>query len=144
MTHTTGRLQSACLIIALMMNTAIAAGPPDSLPPCPDTPNCVSSQAGDAKHAIEPIAFTGPAPEAMQRLVAVLDELPRSKAITRSDSYLHYEFRSLVFRFVDDVECLLDADNGVIHIRSASRVGRSDLGVNRKRVERIRAGFLQP
>jgi len=138
-----GHLLPACLIIWLM-NTAAAAGPLDRLPPCPDTPNCVSSQSGDLKHAIEPIAFTGPAAEAMQRLVAMLDEMPRSKAITRSGSYLHYEFRSLVFRFVDDVECLLDADNGVIHIRSASRVGRSDLGVNRKRVERIRADYLQP
>lgn len=143
MPFTSGHLLPACLIMCLM-NTAAAAGPPDRLPLCPDTPNCVSSQAVDAEHAIEPIAFSGPAAEAMQRLVTVLDELPRSKAVTRSDSYLHYEFRSLLFRFVDDVECLLDADNGVIHIRSASRVGRSDLGVNRKRVERIRAGYMQP
>jgi len=126
------------------MSTASAAGAPDTLPPCPATPNCVSSQATDAKHFVAPVAYTGAPGQAMQRMQAVLDALARSTPVVQSGSYLHYEVRSLIFRFVDDVECLLDAEHGVIHIRSASRVGRGDFGVNRRRVERIRTAFGTP
>lgn len=67
--------------------------------------------------------------------------MPRTRIRRDEAAYLHAEFRSLIFRFVDDVEFLLDADAGVIHVRSASRLGYSDLGVNRRRVEAIRQAF---
>jgi uncharacterized protein (DUF1499 family) len=71
--------------------------------------------------------------------MGIIASLPRAKVMTDSDTYLHVEFRSLVFRFVDDVEFLADDDAKVIHVRSASRVGHSDLGANRRRIETIRA-----
>jgi uncharacterized protein (DUF1499 family) len=108
------------------------------LAPCPDTPNCACSQASDDAHRIEPLRYKGNAVEAMARLRAVLEAWPRTRVLTATDDYLHAECASLVFRFVDDVEFLLDRGAGVIHCRSASRAGRSDLGVNRRRLEAIR------
>jgi uncharacterized protein (DUF1499 family) len=109
------------------------------LAPCPASPNCVSSQAGDEVHRVPPIPFTGTAGAAIDRLAGIVRSLPRASVITATKTYLHAEFRSAVFRFVDDVEFLADEPAGVIQVRSASRVGSSDLGVNRKRVETIRA-----
>ena len=111
------------------------------LNPCPDKPNCVCSQGSDAEHQIDPLKFTGTASDAKTRLKKALDQLPRNKIITETDSYLHVEFTSLVMRFVDDAEFLIDAPNQVIHVRSASRIGQSDLGVNRMRVETLRTAF---
>jgi uncharacterized protein (DUF1499 family) len=117
-------------------------GPHDGrLSACPGSPNCVCSQGGDAMHAIEPIRFEGDPEEAWRRLRQVLACRPRTHIVHESDAYLHAECSSFLFRFVDDVEFLLDRDAGVIHVRSASRAGRSDLGVNRKRVEEIRQAF---
>jgi uncharacterized protein (DUF1499 family) len=78
---------------------------------------------------------------AWQRLREVIAARPRARIISETDTWLHAEFTSLVFRFVDDVEFLLDRDAGVIHCRSASRSGRSDFGVNRRRIEELRAAF---
>ncbi len=111
------------------------------LAPCPDSPNCVSSQATDPGHRIDPIAFDGPADEALARLKAALATLPRVRVVSEVGDYLHAEATSLLFRFVDDVECYVDRAAKVIHVRSASRAGRSDLGVNRARVEQLRAAF---
>ena len=111
------------------------------LSPCPDSPNCVSSLASDPRHFIEPIRYTGPADAAMQRLVGIVLAMPRTTRIREEGGYLHTEVRSFLFRFVDDLELSLDVDNGVIHVRSASRSGYSDLGVNRRRVERLRRRF---
>jgi uncharacterized protein (DUF1499 family) len=111
------------------------------LAPCPDTPNCVSTRAADEAHRIDPLAYDGSAEDAMARLRAVLGDLPRTRVVTATDTYMHAECRSLVFRFVDDVEFLLDGREKVIHFRSASRAGRSDLGVNRRRMEAIRQAF---
>jgi uncharacterized protein (DUF1499 family) len=108
------------------------------LAPCPASPNCVSSQDPDDAHHVDALTFTGAAATAMGRLAGILRSLPRASVVATTETYLHAEFRSAIFRFVDDVEFLADEDAGVIHIRSASRVGRSDLGVNRKRVETIR------
>jgi uncharacterized protein (DUF1499 family) len=114
-----------------------------SLPDCPDTPNCVSSQAGDAAHAVAPLTYTGSVEDAMKRLRAALATEPRITLITERDNYLHAEARSLIFRFVDDVEFLVDPEQKVIHVRSAARTGYSDLGVNRRRVERLRRAFTR-
>lgn len=114
------------------------------LAPCPSTPNCVSSRESDAEHRIDPLPFTGTGRDAIIRLKKIVRTLPRTAIITDSGTYLHIEFTSAVFRFVDDVEFLADDDAKVIHVRSASRIGRSDLGVNRKRIERIRRLWNTP
>lgn len=114
---------------------------PTPLAPCPASPNCVSSLAADAGHQIAPIAFSGDPAQAMRRLRTVIEAMPRTRIVSDSGTALRAEFTSRLFRFVDDVDCVVDAPAGVIQIRSASRVGYSDLGANRKRVEAIRAAF---
>jgi len=114
------------------------------LNPCPESPNCVNSQAADEQHFIEPIHFTGTRQEVHARLLQVLDSEKRTNILTAEKNYIRVEFTSAVFRFVDDVEFYFPEDQGgetIIHVRSASRIGHSDLGVNRKRIERIRNKF---
>jgi uncharacterized protein (DUF1499 family) len=111
------------------------------LTPCPASPNCVSTQADDEAHKIEPIRFTVTPAEAMTKLKQALATAPRTNVVTETSDYLHAECTSLIFRFVDDVEFWIDAKNQVIHFRSASRVGHSDLGANRARMESIRKAF---
>ncbi|MGB0127832.1 MAG: DUF1499 domain-containing protein [Rhodocyclaceae bacterium] len=115
---------------------------PGYLAPCPDKPNCVNSFATDTRHAIAPLPYLGSGSAAMARLRAIVVPMPRTTIVVDRPDYLHVAFRSRVFRFVDDVEFLLDASEGVIHVRSASRLGHGDFGVNRDRVETIRAGFV--
>jgi len=107
---------------------------------CPGNPNCVCSESyaeTDATHQIPPVKFSGKNSEMPWKLLrqAVIDQ--GGQIIREDDSYLHAEFTSSIFRFVDDLELRMDRQNGLIHLRSASRVGRSDLGANRKRVEAI-------
>lgn len=117
---------------------------PKSLKPCPQSPNCVSSQAGDPEHAIAPLTYQDSRAEAQARLRRVLAGMKRMTIVADEDDYIHAEARSLIFRFVDDVEFVFSTSEKVIHVRSASRVGYSDLGVNRKRVEEIRTRFAKP
>jgi uncharacterized protein (DUF1499 family) len=111
------------------------------LAPCPRSPNCVSSLAPDDAHRVDPIAFSGDPAVALAKLRAVIEGMPRSVITRQDEDSLHAEFTSWLLRFVDDVDAVVDPDAGVIHVRSASRVGYSDLGVNRKRVEAIRSAF---
>ncbi len=115
--------------------------PVDRLRPCPDSPNCVSSQSSDPRHAIAPIRYEGTAENARELLIKVVSGMKRSRIVISEKLYLHAEFTSAFFRFVDDVEFLLDDVEKLIHVRSASRVGSFDFGVNRKRVEEIRKRF---
>jgi len=108
---------------------------------CPDSPNCVSSMAAAAEHAIEPIAYEGSREAAKKAMLSVIQSMKRSRLIADSEKYIHAEFRSLIFRFVDDVELFFPEGKGVIHMKSASRTGYSDFGVNRKRLEEIRRRF---
>ena len=107
------------------------------LAPCPDSPNCVSTQAEREHQRMDTIPLTIDAPEAMQALKRVVSAMPRTQTITADDNYLHVEFTSLLFRFVDDVEFFVDREQRAIHFRSASRAGHSDLGVNRKRMQAV-------
>ena len=116
-----------------------AAG--SGLKPCPKSPNCVSSEAVDQEHAILPLVYPGSPEEARARLRRVLGAMPRMTIVADEGDHIHAEARSLIFRFVDDVEFYFPAGEKVIHVRSASRIGYSDLGVNRKRVEEIRRRF---
>lgn len=112
------------------------------LRPCPSSPNCVSSEAGTAADKlVAPFPAPGGASE-MVRLATVVAGWPRTTVVTTTDDYLHAESTSRIMRFVDDVEFRYDAAAKVIHVRSASRLGESDLGVNRKRVEGLRAAWL--
>lgn len=111
---------------------------------CPDSPNCVVSENADASHAIDPIAFKGVAEVAMARLSALLDRYPGCRIVEQRSGYLRCEFRTRICRFVDDVEFRLDAGAGLIHVRSASRLGYSDLGTNRRRVESLRQAMAAP
>jgi uncharacterized protein (DUF1499 family) len=108
--------------------------------PCPATPNCVSSTApgDDAGHHIAPLRLVGTPETGWNRLKDMLASTPRVKVITERSDYLHAEFTTRAMGFVDDVEFALDASAQVIHVRSASRLGVSDFGVNRARIERIR------
>ena len=109
------------------------------LVPCPSSPNCVSTQAHDEGHAIVPFCYRKSRAEAKEALKEVIRFLPRTKLVEEDESYLHYEFTSLWLRFVDDVEFLFDDETKTVHFRSASRTGYGDLGVNRKRMEQVRA-----
>lgn len=108
------------------------------LVPCPNTPNCVCSQSSDAQHSIEPLTYNSNAVEAMADIKTAIQAMERTKVITEAKNYLYAEFTSAIMGFVDDVEFHLDENSKVIHVRSASRLGKSDLGVNRKRIETIR------
>jgi len=109
------------------------------LAPCPSSPNCVSSQAADDRHRIEPLAFTGDPDAAFARLKGVLAARGDTTIIEETPDYLRVELRTTFF--VDDGEFLLDRERRVIQVRSASRVGYSDLGKNRRRMEEIRRAF---
>ena len=109
-----------------------------SLSPCPVSPNCVVSQNADAKHAIEPITYHIERDKARETLLKVLTVVPRTTIVSQTDNYSHAISKSRIFKFVDDVEFYFPGDKSVIHIRSASRVGDSDFGVNRRRLEQIR------
>ena len=108
------------------------------LTPCPNTPNCVISQSSDTEHSIEPLTYNSTTAEAMADLKSAIQAMKKTKIITENKNYLYAEFTSAIMGFVDDVEFHLDEGAKLIHVRSASRLGQSDLGVNRKRIETIR------
>jgi uncharacterized protein (DUF1499 family) len=137
-----------CLIVLVLALFSVFSRRPSNLgltdgrlAPCPDTPNCVCSQSTDQQHGIEPLRYKTTADQALADLKAVLSSFPRTKIVTATGSYLHAEFTSALFRYVDDVEFVVDEPAKTIHFRSASRAGRSDFGVNRQRMESIRKAF---
>ena len=113
----------------------------ERLTDCPSRPNCVSSQAQDARHAIAPLRLKGDPTKAWAAIGDRVRELPRSTIVEATHRYLHITCKSRLFGFVDDLELLLDPVTRVIEIRSAARAGYSDLGVNRRRVEALRQQF---
>lgn len=119
-------------------------GTPRSLAPCPGRPNCASTRQ---EGGVEPLPYTS-RDRALERLRALLAALPRTRLVSdvadeaNEEGYLRAEVRSRLFGFVDDLEILLDESEKRIHLRSASRVGYSDMGVNRKRLLEIRRRFL--
>lgn len=111
------------------------------LAPCPSSPNCVSSQAESSKKYVDPLSYDGNTEDARDRLIKVIESMKNSEVQTVSDLYIHAVFRSALFKFADDVEFQITPEEKQIHVRSASRTGYSDLGVNRRRVEEIRKRF---
>jgi uncharacterized protein (DUF1499 family) len=144
-----GMTSLSYLSIALSVIIAGCSGvrPPNlgvkdgKLAPCPASTNCVSSQSTDKEHAVAPLYYTTSVPHAITDLKKVILGMKRARIVDERDFYIHAEFTSALWRFVDDVEFYFDEGAKVIHVRSASRLGKSDFGVNRKRVEDIRAAW---
>lgn len=113
------------------------------LAPCPESPNCVSSEASDALHAIDAYRIRGEAEVAWKALDAQLRSLPGVEIVTASPDYVHAVFTTRLMRYRDDVEFGLDAASGRIRVRSASRVGYGDMGANRDRIESMRAALAE-
>lgn len=109
--------------------------------PCPKTPNCVSSLDADRRHFVQPLRFAGSANDAQYRLLRILNDLRRARVVTFEENFIQAEFISSVFGFIDDVVFDFDDREKIVHVKSASRVGFSDLGVNRRRIEKIRKRF---
>ena len=103
--------------------------------PCPESPNCVSSFEADETHGIAPLNGN------LDQISAILQNLDEANIVSASNNYVYAEFTSAIMGYVDDVEFMFDAATGMTHVRSASRLGYSDLGANRKRIEAIRAAL---
>ena len=137
-------------MLLMLPLVTMANGPPEAqinqkdldFPPCPDTPNCVSSLAMDPAKKVEPFPLRGDTSRSLELLTGVIRSMPRTTIVSTSADRIEAEFRSLL-GFVDDVLFVVSPDD-VIHVRSASGKGSWDLGVNRRRVERIRRKYLQP
>ena len=117
------------------------SSPVEALRPCPRTPNCVSTEAADARHAVPAIPFRGTPEAALAHARQALLQEPRTRIVLEAPGYLRAESRSRLIRFVDDVEVVVDGGTRVVRFRSESRVGRRDLGVNRARMERFTDRF---
>lgn len=148
--RTVPSMQHVILLGIMLPLSACAAGRETStenisvqLAPCPHTPNCVSSLNVDGYQMVEPLRYHMAQSTAIDRLYGLIEKMPRAKVVRSTQNYLHIEFRSAVFGFIDDVEFVFGDRPGIIHVRSASRVGYWDLGVNRRRVERIREEFTK-
>jgi uncharacterized protein (DUF1499 family) len=132
--------------VVLLTILSCASKPPKvelvdgKLRPCPSSPNCVSSESESAPSQVDPLTFKGQPEQAWDELKDTLREMG-GKIQEEHTGYLWATFTSNLFRFVDDVEFRMIPAEGVIHVRSGSRVGHSDLGVNRKRVEKLRVIF---
>jgi uncharacterized protein (DUF1499 family) len=112
---------------------------PSGLRGCPKSPNCVSSEAKDEKHAIERFRLRGDPNASWPLIQYEIALMPGCTVVTTTHTYIHVECKSRIFRFIDDLELYLNSSNGIISIRSASRVGYWDFGVNRRRVEFLRS-----
>jgi len=129
------------LYVCILLSATPAAAEPNRLSPCPDSPNCVSSRSTNPSRFIEALRYTGSLTDARQKVIDLLKNSKRARLISVEIDYIHAEFRSLIFKFVDDVEFYFSSEDRIIHMRSASRTGYYDFGVNRRRLERLRATF---
>ncbi len=111
------------------------------LTPCPESPNCVSSFANnsDTIHYFPAIPYSASLGTEKDKIKKICANLPRTNLVKETNDYLYYEFTSLLMRYVDDVEFYFDEKSKLIHVRSASRLGKGDMGVNRKRMQTIQA-----
>lgn len=105
---------------------------------CPSNPNCVLSQNADKEHQIAPLVYQTDLDTARETLLEVLKVVPRTEVVEQTNNYIHARSKSRIFKFIDDVEFYFPSGEKIIHVRSAARVGESDLGVNRRRIEQIR------
>jgi uncharacterized protein (DUF1499 family) len=145
-----GRIKIVALFFIVMSAVACAghaqesrSATPTDLAPCPDSPNCVSTRSKEPDRTMPPLPYLNSGRESMDRLVDVVRQMKRATIVSATPSYLHVEFRSALFRFVDDVEFLMEDSARLIHFRSASRTGYYDFGVNRKRMKDISDRYLR-
>ena len=145
----TRRTHKPALILPLVVLLSACSGsPPDNLgvtdgrlAACPDSPNCVNSQASDTRHAIEALPLKGTPEQTQAYLKALLKDEPRASLVEETPGYLRAEFSSKLMRFVDDVEFVVGAAG--VDVRSASRLGYADFDVNRERIEQVRQRLNQ-
>ncbi len=109
-----------------------------SLSGCDNLDNCTASTASTEKNYTDPIAYKKTSNDVIERIAAVVSEQKGAMIKTQDANYLHATYKTALLGYTDDLELLLDDNSGVLHIRSASRIGRSDLGANRKRIEALR------
>jgi uncharacterized protein (DUF1499 family) len=130
-----------CILLSACHAAPGAAAEPDKFSPCPDSPNCVSSQSAENARFIEPLHYAGSRADARQKLINILEKTKRVRIVKAETDYIHAEFRSFIFRFIDDVEFYFPQAETSIHVKSASRTGYYDFGANRRRVDRLRSAF---
>ena len=134
-------LGAAALLVLFWFSSRVPDGlgvEDGRLADCPDRDNCVCSQATDKAHRIAPMAAHGPTEEVMTGLARAIESMAGGAVVELDGPYLRAVFTSHLWRFKDDVECLYDEQGGVVQVRSASRIGYSDLGANRRRMEALR------
>ena len=143
-------LAVALLVICGLKLLSLGAKRPDNLgvqngllASCPDSPNCVSSQATSAGQLMPPITFTGDADRVIELLQTIMTQMGGVNVVLFDANYLYCESRTPFFGFVDDIEFLVDREESMIHFRSAARVGYDDLGVNRRRMNVVRRRFAE-
>ena len=119
-------------------DAGLAAG---KLRPCPDSPNCVCSEYPGIAHSIEPLRFSGDAGAAWTRLISILNDQPRTTIVEQTEDFIEARVRTRFFRFEDVLEFRMDRSVGQVQVRSGSKVGYSDLGTNRRRIESLRSLF---
>jgi uncharacterized protein (DUF1499 family) len=138
------RVFTGSLVLALALGCASEGTPAPMavrVGPCPEKPNCVSSLAEDADHRVAPFLLNGPNPS-WSAVRAAVAAMPRTAIVEEGHGYLHAECTSRIFRFVDDLELLRNEAGDRVDVRSASRVGYGDMGVNRERVEKLRRALV--
>lgn len=132
-------MKTLSLLGLLTLSTSVLSATNGKLYPPPNAPRAVSSQvAPDHRAYIAPFVVQGDAKSFFAQLTGVVAKQPRVNIVKQTDQYLKAEFTTAMLRFVDDVEFVLDAKAGVVHVRSASRIGYYDFNTNRKRIEAIR------
>jgi uncharacterized protein (DUF1499 family) len=135
-------LTAIMAVLARIVKSPAQLGVRDGrLAPCPNSPNCVSTQSQDPRHRIDPIPYTGSPEEAKARLLRVIRSMDRTQIVADEPDYIHAEFRIVGIGYVDDVEFYIDPARQEIHFRSSARLPYWDWNVNRKRMEAIRAAF---
>ncbi|MCU0493430.1 MAG: DUF1499 domain-containing protein [Chloroflexaceae bacterium] len=129
---------AALAVMARMVEPPTQLGVRDGrLADCPGTPNCVATQASDQRFALPPLPYSGDTAAARASLLEVLGNQPRMTLLSEEPTYVHVLFRSPTMGYPDDVEFFFDEANRLIHFRAAARMGQSDMGVNRARMEQI-------
>jgi len=144
------RLLALAFALVLGVSWIACAAPPaddlgirdGALAPCPSSPNCVSTAARDSRHGTEPLVLAMPAARAWPLVEEVVAALPGTRIVASTPDYIHAESTTRLMGYVDDLELLLQADEGRVAVRSASRTGWSDMGANRARVDELRRGLV--
>lgn len=133
-------MKAAMMILMISGCSAVRSGDAGTarLSSCPESPNCVSTQATNNRHKIDAFRLKGEFSKNWPEIQRVVAALPRCAVVKADETYFHATFKSRAFQFVDDLELFLDPSNGIISIRSAARTGYWDFGVNRRRVEQLR------